>query len=281
MALPTFIGIGVPRAGTTWLRALLAEHPAVFVPSRRNEIFFFDLYYDRGLGWYEKFFPSDNAAAAYGAIGEITPFYLYGPQCPERIARLPVGKLILVLRNPVDRAWSYYAHMVHNGAFWGSFEEFLVQPKFGAVEHGYYARYLRQYLPYFRLDQILVLVFEEAIKDTSQTKRRIAEFLGVDPGGFAPSAGAKIVNSSFLPRARRTYSLAFGLGRVLRRWDLDFIVNAAKRMGVKELFGSGGRLPPMSQETAKRLSELYHPDICDLEQTLGMSLAMWRQNLPC
>jgi Sulfotransferase domain len=279
MALPTFIGIGVPRAGTTWLRELLAEHPAVFVPSRRNEIFYFDLYYDRGLNWYQKFFPSDSGASAYQAIGEITPFYLYGPACPERIAQLRVEKLILILRNPVDRAWSYYAHMMHNGAFWGSFEEFLRRPEFAAVEHGYYGRYLRRYLEHFRLDQMLVLVFEEAIKDTSQTKQRIAEFLGVDPAGFSPNAGERIVNASFLPRARRVYSLAFGLSRILRRLDLDFVVNAAKRMGVKEMFGSGGNVAPMLRETGKWLSELYDTDICEVEQILGMSLAIWRQGL--
>jgi hypothetical protein len=281
LPFPTFLGIGVPRAGTTWLRALLSEHPAVFIPTRRHEIFYFDLYYDRGPGWYEKFFPSDGEAANYQAIGEITPFYLYGPDCPERIARQGVEKLVLVLRNPVDRAWSYYAHMMHNGAFRGSFEEFLGEPRFAAIEHGYYAKYLRRYLPYFGRKQIMVLVFEDAIRDTLGTKERNAGFLGIDPNGFPTASGSRAVNSSFLPRARRIYSLAFGVSRVLRRWDLDFVVNAAKRMGIKEVFGTGGTLPPMSRELAKRLREGYRADMSDLEQLLGISLAPWQQESPC
>jgi hypothetical protein len=277
---PTFLGIGVPRAGTTWLRALLSEHPAVFVPTRRQEICFFDLYFDRGLGWYQKFFPSASEAARYRAIGEITPFYLYGPDCPERIARQGVEKLVLVLRNPVERAWSYYAHMMHNGAFRGSFDEFLAEPRFAAIEHGYYAKYLRRYLKYFGMEQILVLLFEDAVRDTLGTKERIAGFLGIDPNGFPTASGSRAVNSSFLPRARRIYSVAFGVSRVLRRWDLDFVVNAAKRLGIKEMFGTGGTLPPMSQELATRLREGYRADISDLEQLLGISLARWQQDPP-
>src|SRR4051812_32958483 len=106
MALPTFLGIGVPRAGTTWLHELLSSHPEVYVPVRRKELSFFNLYYDRGTRWYQKFFPSEAEADRYRALGEITPYYFYGPECPERIARLGVGKLLLILRHPVERAWS-------------------------------------------------------------------------------------------------------------------------------------------------------------------------------
>jgi hypothetical protein len=155
----------------------------------------------------------------------------------------------------------------------------LEQPEFAAIEHGYYGRYLRRYLEHFRLDQMLVLVFEEAMSDTSQTKQRIAEFLGVDPAGFAPSAGERVVNASFLPKARRVYSLAFGLSRILRRLDLDVVVNVAKWMGVKEMFGSGGNVAPMSRETSKWLSDIYDTDIGEVEQILGMSLAIWRQDV--
>jgi hypothetical protein len=98
MALPTFLGIGVPRAGTTWLHGLLDSHPDVYVPSRRKEVSFFDLHYGRGVEWYKRFFPADSETARYQAIGEITPFYFYGRDCPERISRMSVSKLLLMLR---------------------------------------------------------------------------------------------------------------------------------------------------------------------------------------
>src|SRR3990170_4320009 len=93
MTLPNFLGIGAPRAGTTWLNTLLGNHPDVFVPTVRDEMRFFDLYYERGLGWYERYFCPSEEAHRYRAIGEVTPQYLECEECPERIssgfARLP------------------------------------------------------------------------------------------------------------------------------------------------------------------------------------------------
>ena len=67
MTLPTFLGIGVPRGGTTWLHTLLATHPDVYIPTRRKEIRFFDRHFDRGLGWYEGFFCDDDERDRYRA----------------------------------------------------------------------------------------------------------------------------------------------------------------------------------------------------------------------
>ena len=274
--LPNFLGIGVPRAGTTWLHELLAAHPAAFVPSRRKEIYFFDLHYHRGLRWYRKFFPPAREATRYRAIGEITPFYLYGDECPQRIATVPVDRLILMLRNPVDRAWSYYGHMSRNGAFWGSFEEFLERPAFGAIEHGHYGAYIRRYLKIFRREQILTLVFEEAMADVKGTKRRIASFLDLDLTGFPEEAGSVPVYTSVLPKARRAYGLAFGASRVLRRLNLDFIVNEAKRRGIKQAFGTGERPAPMTEETRQSLRKEFATTVDEVEELLQLSLGAWR-----
>ena len=97
MTLPTFLGIGAMRAGTTWLHDLLASHPDVFVPARRKEVNFFSFYYERGLSWYERFFPPESEAQNYRAIGEISPIYLYCDPCPERIASMSLIGLINAL----------------------------------------------------------------------------------------------------------------------------------------------------------------------------------------
>ena len=65
MTLPTFLGIGAPRAGTTWLNTLLSSHPDVYMPTRREEVRFFDRDYDFGLGWYESFFPPPELTVEY------------------------------------------------------------------------------------------------------------------------------------------------------------------------------------------------------------------------
>jgi sulfotransferase family protein len=276
MTLPTFVGIGVPRAGTTWLHALLQSHPDVYVPSRRKELNFFDLYYDRGVAWYEKFFPPEPQAGKYRAIGEITPYYFYGTECPARMAALPVGKLILMLRNPIDRAWSWYALMVRDGHFRGSFEAFMTQGRWLVVEQGSYSIYLQNYYRHFAPEQILVLVYESALADVAGTKRRLADFLGVAGDKFPPVAGTEVVNESYVPKAPRIYGLAVRISRVLRRWDADWAVNAAKHCGIQELFGKAGRLQSMPDQTRQRLREAFDGEIEVLESLLGTSLDVWR-----
>ncbi len=75
MALPTFLGVGVSRGGTTLLHTLLDSYPEVYMPTRRKEVCFSDLDYERGLGWYEAFFPPPEYDKKYRVVGEISPHY--------------------------------------------------------------------------------------------------------------------------------------------------------------------------------------------------------------
>ncbi len=278
MTLPTFLGIGAPRSGGTWLHELLASHPEVYVPTRRKEVYFFDLYYDRGLSWYESFFPAESEASRYQAIGEITPTYIYRPYCPERIASIPsITRLILILRNPLDRVYSQYGLLVKNGECSGSFEDFLGdRPQ--VIEKGFYSRYLRNYYDYFDRDQILVLIYEHATADLAGTKYSLARFLGVATDRFPESAGLRVVNRSYVPRARLAYAFSRKVAwHLLRyRWDLDWVVNLGKRLGVERLFGDAGPPPAMRQETRQHLEETYADEVKELESLLNTDLACWR-----
>jgi hypothetical protein len=278
LTLPTFLGIGVPRGGTTWLHGLLASHPDIYVPTRRKELNFFNLHYGRGLPWYEKFFPPAAEAERYRALGEISPWYFYTEACAERAAALGIGRLVLMLRNPVERTWSYYARAMRDGDFKGSFDEFLEHPHWAALDQGRYSVYLERFRTWFPADRLLVLVSETAFADVAGTQRRLAEFLDVDAARFGPAAGAEPANPSFVPRAPRAYALAFQAGRYLRRrQDLDWIVNAGKRLGLKRMLaGRGRKLPPMTPETRRRLEDAFGPDRRTLETMLGTSLSVWQ-----
>jgi len=275
--VPDFLGIGVPRAGTTWLHELLRSHPEAYVPSRRKELNYFNLCYDRGPSWYRKFFPREEDLPRYRAIGEVTPYYFYGDSCPERIARAGVQRLVLMLRHPVDRAWSYYGQKIRNGMFEGSFEQFLEHSRWPVVEQGHYSRFLRRYLEHFRRDQILILLFEASVTDVAATQRALAGFLGIGASGFARPNPGEVVNQSYVPRARRLYGLAFRVSRYLRRYDLDWVVNTAKRLGIREAFGAAGKLAPMRTETRRHLDGLFQPEIAELERVAGISLDLWRR----
>lgn len=278
MTLPTFLGIGVLRGGTTWLHELLASHPDIYVPTRRKEIFFFDLYYERGLEWYEGFFPPEAEAGRYQALGEITPTYFYRSYGPQRIASVPsITKLILMVRNPLDRVYSHYGLLVKNGQYTGSFDA-LLSDRPTLIQKGLYSRYLENYYCHFDREQILVLIYEQATGNVPETKDTLARFLGVAAERFPLNAGARRVNRSYVPRARFAYALARKLAwHLLRhRWGLDWVVNWGQRLGIERLFGEAGSPPPMTEETRRYLTEIYEAEIRELESLLRIDLACWK-----
>lgn len=275
MTLPTFVGIGVPRGGTTWLHTLLAGHPEVYVPERRKEIRFFDRHWNKGLAWYESFFPAGEPHR-HRAIGEISPQYLYCPACPERVAgTLPEAKLIVMLRHPVARAYSQYGFTVQRRNYRGSFEDFLAARP-SALEKGFYSSYIRNYLDFFDRSRLLPLVFEDVFADLATACRRVAEFLNIAADGFEASAGRKKVNASTVPSFGRTSGLAVTVGRRLRRWKLEPVVDLGRRAGIQQVIARGRVLPRLDDETKHELGERYVQEFDELESCLGIDLGRWR-----
>lgn len=277
MTLPTFLGIGVPKGGTTWLYELLITHPDVYIPTITKGIRFFDHYYDSGIDWYQEFFPSVDDAAHYKAIGEITAQYLYCPECPERIVSdLDEPKLFLMLRNPVDRAWSHYKHTARLRNYQESFESFLEDyPR--AIRLGYYSEDIRRYWDYIDPEQLMILLFDQVFADIKSSRTRIAEFLGIDPNAFPEDAGASVVNKGFIPRYRSVYALMAKSQWVTRNMQLHWPGYVAKKMGVKRLISKGGSQPrPMSAESRRKLLAVYDEEISNLETLLQTDLSHWR-----
>lgn len=277
MTLPTFLGLGVPRGGTTWLHALLSAHPAIVMPTKRKEVRFFDRYYDRGLGWYEGFF--DDRRDAVLAVGEISPQYLYCAACPERIVTsLPDVKLMVILRHPLDRAYSQYGFVVQRAKFHGSFEEFL-ESRPRALEMGFYSRYLRAYLQVFDRARLLPLVFEEVFADPARAVERIARFLDVPVAGFDASSASGRVNASSPPSLGSASGLAVKLGRRLRRWGLEGVVDFGRRHGAQRAISTRRAFTRLDTETRTRMSGVYADEFDELEGLLGLDLGIWRAEL--
>lgn len=276
MTLPNFLGIGAPRAGTTWLNTLLSSHPRVYTPSLRDEINFFDQYFDRGLEWYGSLFPPEEKADAYRAIGEVTPQYLECEDCPERIYRtLPEAKLIVMLRHPVDRAYSQYGFFVQRRNYRGSFEDFLAErPR--ALERGAYGRYLKRYLRLFDRSRILALIFEDAVADVAKTKEVLADFLDVAAEDFSPQAGRTRVNPSSIPTFQALYGLVAQTGRRFRRWGLEPVVDFVMRTRIPSVLARGASLPPVDEELKRSLTKRFEDDFGDIEQCLDIDLSPWK-----
>lgn len=277
--LPTFLGIGVPRAGTTWLHQLLDSHPDIGMAQGRKEVHFFDHNFERGPGWYERRFPH---SAHPVAAGEITPHYLYDVRCIERIDRtLPGAGLLLSLRNPVDRLVSHFRHRQRVDGFGGNLDDFIRKyPQ--AVTWGRYATHLRPWLDRFPSERFCLLVFEEAVADVGGTLDRLAAFVGVAAAGFPAGAGTAAVNESFAPRHRRAHGLARRQARRLRGWDADWAVSLAKRLGAggmaREMAG-GGRPAggsPLDDGRRRELWALFADDVAELEVLTGRPYASWQ-----
>jgi hypothetical protein len=252
------------------------SHPDVYMPVRRKEIRFFDRHFEQGPEWYEEFFCPADDAHAYRAIGEISPQYLYCDECPDRISvTLPGVRLLLMLRHPVDRAYSTYGFTVQRANYRGSFTEFL-ESRPSVLERGFYSRYLERYLRQFERGRILVMLFEEAVADLDATRGRLAAFLGIDAARFPEDAGASHVNRSSVPSFGTASGFAVKTGRRLRRLGLEPAVDLARRVGIQKVIARGKPLPRIDSELRAELSKAYDDEFDQLGHLLGIDLARWR-----
>lgn len=274
--LPTFLGIGAPKAGTTWLYQVLDSHPDVLMSQHRKEIHYFDLHFERGPGWYRGFFPAGEMSPV--AVGEFTTSYLYGRDVPARVRSVPtIDRFVLTVRNPVDRAFSHYRFRQRQDNRSESFEAFLAREP-NAIAWGCYARHLAAWFEAFDSDRFLVLVFEQAVREPDRTRAAIAEHLGLDQGRF-PDVADEPANESFAPRHRRLYGAAVRQARWVRRHDLDPLITAVKRAGLVGLLKrpeASGPPVALSGDQRERLWERFADDVTSLEDLTGIDLAAWR-----
>lgn len=195
-ALPHFLIAGAPRAGTTWLCELLARHPDICLakPIKPEPKFFLvDELYAKGLDHYRRTWFAEVPTGA--VTGEKSSNYLESPTAAARVARdLPQVRLIFILRDPVDRAWSNWRWSTMNGLEKLPFAEALAQEALreGAYEprhrfsrpysyfsRGLYADLLTPWLAGFASQQLLVLRMEDAALDPARLAGRLHRFLGV------------------------------------------------------------------------------------------------------
>jgi len=203
MVDPNFLVIGAQKCGTSWLLEMLRQHPDVFTPSRK-ELDFFNRpsNYNRGIEWYQNQFAGYQGEKA---IGEFTPNYLWVSSSDEK--ELPSGriwnahelvhkhypdmKLIVSLRDPVQRAISGYHHFIRSRRIAPSSRIVKVGHQYGIIDMGFYHSQLREWFKLFTPDQFLILIFEnDIVHNPEHTMRRVYRFLKVDEQ-FKPANAEK------------------------------------------------------------------------------------------
>lgn len=265
--LPEFIVIGAGRSGTTWIHDCLREHPTIFVPESKR-LYFFNENYDRGLGHYETFF-AEAAQGRYEAVGECCTAYLSEPVCAERIARdLPGVKLVAILRDPVERAFSQYV-MFKGPDSPQSFEQ-AIEERPQLLTIGHYAEHLERFYRLFDRDRVLVLLFDDLRNDPGDLIRRVYRFVGADES-FLPGRLNKPSNLIIFPALQRT------LRSLRMKWVIELVKKTPLDGYLRRLAQSkkGKSYPKMDPATREKLSAYYRERNERLAELIGRDLSTW------
>ena len=219
MSLPNFLIVGAQKAGTTWLVHNLQEHPDIFMP--KQEIHFFDRQnnFSKGVYWYKSHFAQ---ATNQKAVGEKTPEYLWvRPDCPDihRVIHsyLPEAKLIIVLRNPIERAIAQINHLIRSGHLppFVNIDNLLFDSQLGMsiIDRGNYYRQIKSYYEVFKPSQILILINEEDILiNPKQSLEKVCKFLEVD-SSYNFSSKLKKIHKHSVSKVGLIFSYYFPLTR--------------------------------------------------------------------
>jgi hypothetical protein len=211
-------------------------------------------------------------------VMEIAPTYFHCPEAPGRIKNdLGLIPLVVTLRHPVQRTYSLYLHMRRYGMTRLEFTEALdAHPEL--IDSSRYAEHLMRWFDEFGREKVLVLRLEELKESEERFVERLCGHLGLEPTGI-PERLRSPVNVAIEPRGFLLSAVGRRTADFLRYVGLHWIVNKAKRLGLKELFfgGPGNTVSePIPLEDAKHLLEVFAPEVERLEKLTGMNLKEWR-----
>ncbi len=300
MALPDFLVAGVPKAGTTALHAALSRHPGLYMSPIKEPKFFLtdgpppakggpgDALTYREHVWRRDRYEALFDAAPPGALrGESTPLYLYDRAALRRIRGLiPAAKLIVVLRDPVERAHSNWTHLWSAGLEpVGDFvracaaEERRIAAGWASFWHytrlGRYGEQLDYAFSLFAREQVLVLRYRRLVDEPAATLDRICAFLGVRAGVLGEIPRENVTAHPERTLAHRAVSLAMRAGDTAGRLLPGNVASAATHRLERFLQRSRRERQPLGWEQRQALLPKFEDDIKLLEKVLGEDFGDW------
>jgi hypothetical protein len=295
MVLPNFFILGAAKSGTTSLHDLLKQHPQVYFPFSKEPMFFSqDALYAQGLDWYAKSFFKGSESCP--RRGDATPHYLYwAEKVAPRLKKVYPGgpEMIVILRDPVVRAYSWYWNMVREGNESLSFEDALdaeanrlksqyvtLQTK-GAMLYGYvrgsqYVEQIQHFLTFFPREKLLLLLYEDlAAPQLTKTLDDINNFLGIE--AHSTPIKSMVSNPAALPRSmslqrwlRRQSAFREQLKRFIPQKARYFVKEQLIRMNLRPT-----NYPPMNEKTKQQLKSQFEGEIMKLQGLIGRDLTDW------
>jgi hypothetical protein len=300
MALPDFLVAGVPKAGTTALHAALSRHPGLYLsPVKEPKFFLTDgpppakggpgdaLTYREHVWERDKYEALFDAAPPGALLGEATPFYLYDPGAMRRIHDvLPEAKLIVIIRDPVERAHSNWTHLWSAGLEpVGDFvracaeEDRRIAVGWAPFWHyaglGRYGEQLDRAFSLFPREQVLVLRYRLLIDDPAATLGRICGFLGVETGVLSEIPRENVTAHPEHTLAHRAVSLGMRASDAVGRLLPGSAATTATHRLERWLQRGRRERQPLSWEQRQAILPKFTADIKLLETVLGEDFSDW------
>lgn len=265
MGLPTFLGIGAQRAATTWLYHCLKEHPDVFMPDVK-EIHFFDEKYSEGIDWYKSFFPE---AAGCQAMGEITPNYLNSENAIPRMAKhLPEVRLIIILRAPIERAYSAYK-LLNERYKDMSFKQACEANDY-FIRLSCYAESLKRVFNFYPAENVKIFLYEDVKNKPLDLITELYGFLGVDCN-YTPKSVTQVYNAIILPNVQNAVSAL----------KMDWLLNSFKRSALgkciknKIVDHQKQNKRVADKDYRNYLIDYFSKDVEEVQMIIGRDLSHW------
>lgn len=286
---PTFFILGGAKCGTTTLYHLLRQAEQVFLTARKEPRFFGNTpAFEKGFEWYlDEYF---KGAEAYPARGEATPQYLHGRRLVAERIRAALGddlKFVVLIRDPVKRAWSHYLHMRRLGSEDLSFRQALAaeasrledhpESWFGYYTDGLFGAALEDWFDAYPRERFLILPTERLQRDPQIVLGEVCEFLDVDPPA---SLELRVDANSAADARNRVVATLLNRPNAITNL-LKLAVPYKVRQGVRDAVNAWNRAhyastpPSMSPDLERRLRRAYADDVRRLESLTGLALEDW------
>jgi hypothetical protein len=282
---PNFFIVGAPRCGTTSLYSYLKEVPGVYMP-RVKEPFYFSP--NLVQGWHhpermvtdkEQYLGLFKNAKGYIAVGEASPSYLWDPDSPKLIHEaVPHARIIILLRDPIDRAYSHYLlHMkTWAPARRSSFADHLTRGDISQLDlqFGMYYEQVKRYLEIFGTEQVKVIIFEEFIQHLEQTVNEVLSFLGINY--TVDAMRLKEDNAYSVPRSPLSLWV-YAFFRWLRARGINtsrirILVGDSAILVLEKSLLKGTEKLRIEAKAEEFLRQLYYDDVIRLQSLLGRPL---------
>ena len=297
MMLPNFLCIGAPKSGTTSLYDVLKQHKDVFLPSFKEPHFFdFNESWNKGVAWYQSSY-YDKANHQY--VGDFTPTYLSSELAPGRIQEALGSqvKFVVILRNPIDRAYSHYLHSLRDQHENLSFSDALEQEeqrlhnyrnendynsmiRFAYQEQGMYSKQLTHYFKFFDRKQFYIVTFDDFVSKQEKVIKEICNFLGLkDQEGMQYVLQS---NKSSEPRSIALKNIIKKPSTIkkIAKWLVpSFAIRQKLRNYVQSLNNKSIDKKPISDIDRRNYYKRYFKqEIQSLENLLSINLTHWKND---